>query len=326
MGEMINYKRLSKKMSVYVLICTVGLSSVLMSGCNNKGKKTSKQDEMQTESVQNESVKLENKDDIKESDTQTAAVHSEPPVIYGISDKTYYVGSKVSYMSDVYATDDQGQEIDVEVDKSQVDASQAGSYTVYYRAVDSEGNETVEEVTYTFINEETKAESKQEGYDSLDEVVAAVLSDITDSSMSKGEKAKAIFKYAHGKIGYAGNSYTKSSDWQDEAYAALCDIEKSGYVGGDCFTYASVDRALLEGIGAQCIWVDNQGARSGDHSWVLCNLGTGWYHFDSTRMYDGFECFMLTDDQIQAYINKGNSIYNRDTSAYPETPSEEFSY
>ena len=53
---------------------------------------------------------------------------------------------------------------------------------------------------------------------------------------------------------------------------------------------------------------------------------SGWYHFDSTRMYDKFECFMLTDAQIQAYIDRGNSIYNRDMSAYPATPSENFSY
>ena len=35
---------------------------------------------------------------------------------------------------------------------------------------------------------------------------------------------------------------------------------------------------------------------------------------------------MLTDAQIQAYIDRGNSIYNRDMSAYPATPSENFSY
>ena len=46
-------------------------------------------------------------------------------------------------------------------------------------------------------------------------------------------------------------------------------IKKNGYVAGDCFTYASVDRALLGGIGAECIWVDNQGARYGEHSWIL---------------------------------------------------------
>lgn len=143
--------------------------------------------------------------------------------------------------------------------------------------------------------------------------------------MSMGEKARAVFNYAHGKIGYSYNNYG-GYDWQSEAYYALKDIEKSGYIGGDCFTYCSVDLALMQGIGADCIWVDNMGASTGEHSWLLCNVGSGWYHFDATRMYDKFECFMLTDAQIQAYIDRGNSIYNRDMSAYPATPSENFSY
>ena len=307
MGEMINYRYFARKALVYGLAGVTVLSSVAITGCNNRGKVAAGSSQTA-------------------ADNQTAGAHNEPPVIHGISDKTYYIGSKISYMTDVYATDYSGNEIDVEVDKSQVDTSQPGSYTVYYTAVDSVGNETVEEVTFTIVEEETQAADNSNGYSTLDSVVAAVLDDITDSSMSKGQKARAIYKYAHAKIGYAGNSYTDSSEWQDEAFAALKELKKNGYVAGDCFTYASVDRALLEGMGAECIWVDNQGARSGDHSWLLCNLGTGWYHFDSTRMYDGFECFMLTDSQVQDYINRGNSIYRRDLSKYPATPSQQFSY
>lgn len=59
---------------------------------------------------------------------------------------------------------------------------------------------------------------------------------ITDDSMSMGEKARAVFNYAHGKIGYSYNNYG-GYYWQSEAYYALKDIEKSGYIGGDCFTY-----------------------------------------------------------------------------------------
>ncbi len=309
---MINYRYFARKVLVYGLLSATILSSVAVTGCNKKSKVAAGNGQTV------EGGQPANND-------QPAGSHNEPPVIHGVSDKTYYIGSKVSYMTDVYATDYSGQEIDVEVDKSQVDTSQPGSYIVYYKAVDTEGNETVEEATYTFIEEETQAASSN-GYSTLDEVAAAVLNDITDSSMSKGQKARAIYKYAHSKIGYAGNSYTDSSEWQDEAFAALKELKKNGYVAGDCFTYASVDRALLEKMGAECIWVDNQGARSGDHSWLLCNLGTGWYHFDSTRMYDGFECFMLTDSQVQDYINRGNSIYRRDLSKYPATPSQQFSY
>ena len=94
----------------------------------------------------------------------------------------------------------------------------------------------------------------------------------------------------------------------------------------DCFTYTSVDKALLEALGVKTMWLENENSPTGDHAWLLVDAGTGWYHFDSTRMYDGFECFMLTDSQVQDYINRGNSIYRRDMSAYPATPSEEFSY
>lgn len=322
---MIKQRYFAGRVLVYGLISVTVMLSAAMTGCNNKNNisEGSIKTEGSTKTEGNNQSEEFSETDVND---QPSDIHVEPPVIHGISDKTYYIGSKVSYMTDVYATDFSGQEIDVEVDKSQVNTSQPGSYIVYYKAVDSDGNETIEEVTFTFIEEETQEVKVNSSYSTLDEVVAAVLQDITDSSMSKGQKARAIYKYAHAKIGYTGNSYTKSSEWQDEAFEALKEIKKNGYVAGDCFTYASVDRALLDGIGAECIWVDNQGARSGDHSWLLCNIGTGWYHFDSTRMYDGFECFMLTDSQVQDYINRGNSIYRRDMSAYPATPSEEFSY
>lgn len=132
------------------------------------------------------------------------------------------------------AVQDTQQEIDVEVDKSQVDNSVPGDYIVYYKAVDSEGNETTREAVYSFKEEETQETQQEAG--SLEQIVAIVLSEITDDSMSMGEKARAVFNYAHGKIGYSYNNYG-GYYWQSEAYYALKDIEKSGYIGGDCFTY-----------------------------------------------------------------------------------------
>ena len=264
---MIKHRYFAGRVLVYGLISVTVMLSAAVTGCNNKNNIS--EESIKTEAVQPEENNQSEEGSESDVNDLPSDIHVEPPVIHGISDKTYYIGSKVSYMTDVYATDFSGQEIDVEVDKSQVNTSQPGSYIVYYKAVDSDGNETVEEVTFTFIEEETQEVKSSSSYSTLDEVVAAVLQDITDSSMSKGQKARAIYKYAHSKIGYTGNSYTKSSEWQDEAFEALKVIKKNGYVAGDCFTYASVDRALLDGIGAECIWVDNQGARSGDHSWIF---------------------------------------------------------
>ena len=319
---MIKHRYFAGRVLVYGLISVAVMLSAAVTGCNNKNNIS--EGSIKTEAVQSEGNNQSEEGSESDVNDQPSDIHVEPPVIHGISDKTYYIGSKVSYMTDVYATDFSGQEIDVEVDKSQVNTSQPGSYIVYYKAVDSDGNETIEEVTFTFIEEETQEVKVNSSYSTLDEVVAAVLQDITDNSMSKGQKARAIYKYAHTKIGYAGNSYTQSSEWQDEAFEALKVIKKNGYVSGDCFTYASVDRALLEGIGAECIWVDNQGARSGDHSWVLCNLGTGWYHFDATQISNGFTCFMLTDKQVRDFTQIKPNFYDFAADRYPATPQTEF--
>ena len=217
---MIKQRYFAGRVLVYGLISVTVMLSAAMTGCNNKNNisEGSIKTEGSTKTEGNNQSEEFSETDVND---QPSDIHVEPPVIHGISDKTYYIGTKVSYMTDVYATDFSGQEIDVEVDKSQVNTSQPGSYIVYYKAVDSDGNETIEEVTFTFIEEETQEVKVNSSYSTLDEVVAAVLQDITDSSMSKGQKARAIYKYAHAKIGYTGNSYTKSSEWQDEAFEAL---------------------------------------------------------------------------------------------------------
>ena len=259
--------------------------------------------------------------------------HQYKPIIYGAENKTFYVNDTVSYMSGVYAKDDTDQEIDVEVDKSEVDTTKPGEYTVHYKAVDSDGNEANVDVVFSFIEKveqtEPQIQSGQENQSvdsmNLEQILNKVLGEITNSSMSMGEKAKAIFSYTHGKIYYTTNPID-GNDYPNEALQAMKSIESQGYVWGDCFTYYAVARVLLEGIGAKCIRLDNKGALTGEHVWILCDLGTGYYHFDATRMRDGFETFMLTDDEIEAYLATGKSIYWRDKTLYPETPSVSFSY
>lgn len=190
---MIKYRYFVRRVLVYGLISVTVMLSAAVTGCNNKNNisEGSIKTEGSTKTEGNNQSEEFSETDVND---QPSDIDVEPPVIHGISDKTYYIGSKVSYMTDVYATDFSWQEIDVEVDKSQVNTSQPGSYIVYYKAVDSYGNETIEEVTFTFIEEETQEVKVNSSYSTLDEVVAAVLQDITDNSMSKGQKARAIYK------------------------------------------------------------------------------------------------------------------------------------
>ena len=167
---MIKQRYFAGRVLVYGLISVTVMLSAAMTGCNNKNNisEGSIKTEGSTKTEGNNQSEEFSETDVND---QPSDIHVEPPVIHGISDKTYYIGSKVSYMTDVYATDFSGQEIDVEVDKSQVNTSQPGSYIVYYKAVDSDGNETIEEVTFTFIEEETQEVKVNSSYSTLDEVV-----------------------------------------------------------------------------------------------------------------------------------------------------------
>lgn len=319
-------KKVIAEISIIAIIAVIAVivTVIVLVSRPKKGKTAANQNNItSSESVKNDTKSLSDNQTTQVATEKlteaTTAGNTKPPVISGVSDKTYNIGDKVSYMSGVSAKDERGTEIEVSVDNSEVNSNKAGTYKVYYTAEDKDGNVSKETAMYTFINPKTATN------DSLDAVVAQVLSEITNDSMSMGQKLRAIWNYAHTKIGYHGTPLD-GSDRENEAYQALTTIQKSGYVGGDCFTYCCVDKALLEGLGVSCIWVDNQGAATGDHSWLLCNVGTGWYHFDATRMLDKFECFMLTDKEIQDYLDTGKSIYKRDLSAYPKSASEIYTY
>lgn len=59
---------------------------------------------------------------------------------------------------------------------------------------------------------------------------------------------------------------------------------------------ADVYDALTSERRGDSVAINIYGEQEGNrHYWLLCNLGTGWYHFDATRIRGGFTCFMLTD-------------------------------
>ena len=121
---MIKHRYFAGRVLVYGLISVAVMLSAAVTGCNNKNNIS--EGSIKTEAVQPEGNNQSEEGSESDVNEQSSDIHVEPPVIHGISDKTYYIGSKVSYMTDVYATDFSGQEIDVEVDKSQVNTSQPG--------------------------------------------------------------------------------------------------------------------------------------------------------------------------------------------------------
>ena len=234
---------------------------------------------------------------------------TEPPVIQGASDREYYLGETIAYLEGVSAVDALDGACEVYVDNSEIDTENEGRYGVTYRADDISGNRAELKVFFT-IKKMTATEER------LNAKADEVLSQITDASMSLSRKAYAVYNYAYSNIQYTGTS--DKSDWQAEAYRGLNDLN------GDCFTYFSVCKILLNRLGIETMDITREGGNA-EHYWLLVNLGTGWYHFDATRRRTYFDGFMARDEDVRAYtIQVGDNYYTFDSAKYPATPAEKF--
>ncbi len=232
-----------------------------------------------------------------------------PPQIQGAADKEYFLGENISYMDGVTAEDAVDGACEVSVDNSGVDPEKEGTYPVLYTAKDLSGNEASLTVQYT-IRKMTATEEK------LNQKADEVLAEITNDSMTISRKAYEIYNYAYSTIAYTGTS--DKSDWENEAYRGLNEHN------GDCFTYMSVCKILLERCGIQTMIVQRIGGEA-EHYWLLVNTGTGWYHFDATRRSVYFDGFMARDEDVAAYTEQvGNHYYTFDTAKYPATPTEKY--
>lgn len=98
---MIKYRYFVGRVLVYGLISVTVMLSAAVTGCNNKNNisEGSIKTEGSTKTEGNNQSEEFSETDVND---QPSDIDVEPPVIHGISDKTYYIGSKVSYMTDVY--------------------------------------------------------------------------------------------------------------------------------------------------------------------------------------------------------------------------------
>jgi len=234
---------------------------------------------------------------------------TQPPVIQNASDREYYIGDTIFYLEGVTAVDAVDGSCDVQVDNSKVDTEKEGQYEVLYYAKDISGNRG--ELTVLFTIKKMSAIEER-----LNSKTDEILAEITDSSMSLSRKAYAVYTYAYSRIQYTGTS--DKSDWQAEAYRGMNDLN------GDCFTYFSVCKALLNKLGIETKDIMREGGNA-EHYWLMVNLGTGWYHFDATRRSVYFDGFMARDEDVRAYTQQvGDNYYTYDTTKYPATPAEKF--
>ena len=235
------------------------------------------------------------------------------PTIQGVHDISLYLGSAASYRSGVIVTDDKDPSPTLEVDSSQVDLSNPGTYPLVYTARDMTGNETRKEVTVTVAK-------KPETYVDPETVNAKadeLLKKIVTEDMAPEAKVKAIYSYVRSHYTYSGHS--DKTDWVQGAYVMM----ESGQ--GDCFNYYAVTKLLLDRCGIPNIDVRKvrNFPEDSDHYWSLVSVDGGktYYHLDTTpRVGDGDDFCLVTDKFLDDYSAKNKNCHNRDKSLYPATP------
>ncbi len=238
---------------------------------------------------------------------------TQPPVIEGAQDISFFLGDAILYRKGITVTDDSGEIPMLQIDTSQVNLTVAGSYPVVYRATDSSGNTTSVEITLQLLEQPSVEEV------TVKELAEELLADLVTPEMSDYDKAYTLWNWCRRNIRYAYTAGDRTSIWTG-AYEGL----HNRY--GDCYAYYATYTILLESCGIQTLCVERVGGSS-NHWWNLVNVGDGWYHCDASPRSNGdsYKCFMQTDAQVQAYTEwnkRKDHYYTFNETLYPERATE----
>ena len=245
--------------------------------------------------------------------TVTVTDDNVAPSIQGVHNISIYLGSAVSYRSGVVVSDDRDPEPKLDIDSSQVDLSNVGTYPLIYTARDMTGNVTRLEVTVSVAEKpNTYVEA-----DVINAKADELLKKIVTEDMTPTAKVKAIYAYVRSHYTYSGHS--DKTDWLQGAYVMMTEGQ------GDCFNYYAITKLMLDRCNIPNI--DVRKVRNypddSDHYWSLVSVdgGNTYYHLDTTpRVGDGDDFCLVTDAFLDAYSAANKGSHNRDKSLYPATP------
>lgn len=243
------------------------------------------------------------------------AYDATAPIIDGARNIEAFLGDSIAYRQGVTVSDNEDPAPTLEIDSSGVNMDAEGVYEATYTATDATGNTAVRTVTVTirqkpanFVEEDQVYQLAQSQYDAL-----------ISPGMSGMQKAYAIYHWVHDYIYYVDNS--DKTYWTIGAYQAFTTLQ------GDCFTYYSAAKALLNMAGIENIDVVKSDTSHSRHYWLLINLGSGWYHFDACpRQGGGDDFFMLTDAELEAYSSTHDGSHVFDPTLYPSRATQSVQY
>ena len=197
--------------------------------------------------------------------TVTVTDDNTAPTIQGVHSISLYLGSAVSYRSGVVVTDDKDPSPKLDIDSSQVDLSNPGTYPLIYTARDMTGNETRLEVTVTVAEKPTTYIEEEVINAKADELLKKIVTE----DMTPEAKVKAIYAYVRSHYTYSGHS--DKTDWLQGAYVMMDSGE------GDCFNYYAITKLLLDRCGIPNIDVRKvrNFPEDSDHYWSLVSVDGG---------------------------------------------------
>lgn len=245
----------------------------------------------------------------------TLVIDREAPVITGVADKIVYLGESVSYLNGVTVTDDMDPEPTVEVDRSNVDLSTIGEYTVTYTATDASGNTAVASCKLQVLEKKDYYVPHETIYQEVD----AILAEIIEDDMTLQEQVWAVYVWIRTNSSYVNHS--DKEDWMQAAHLMMTEHK------GDCFNYYAICKLMLDRLGIPNIDVRKVKNYEGDsdHYWSLVSLdgGNTWYHVDTTPRTNPASFCLVTDKFMDDYSAANGKCFNRDKSLYPATPEED---
>lgn len=238
------------------------------------------------------------------------------PVITGAKNREIFIGDSISYKEGVTVTDDYTNNPILTVDNSAVKPQTPGIYPVIYTAKDASGNETSVTVYFTLRERPNNYVEPEVAYG----YARTVLNRIVTEDMSKAEVAAAIYNWVKREIRWDDHS-NKENGWPA---GAVYGFEQRK---GDCFTYYSVAKALLDVAGIpnlDVVKVITAETSQSSHYWNLIDIGDGWYHMDCTPRANNYtdSFFLYTDEEMLAYSRQHSNCFNFDPEAYPPRATE----
>ena len=233
-------------------------------------------------------------------------------------DHSVYLEDSIPYKSYVTYSDDKtpADKLALQVDRSNVDITKAGTYDVIYTVTDEAGNTASVTIQLTIKAKPTGYVEPEVAYGYAKQVLAQ----ITNDNMSKAEVAAAIYNYVKLNIGYSGSS-DKNRGW---AAGAVDGFTKHA---GDCYTYYATAKALYDVAGipnVDVVKVKTPQTSQSAHYWSLIDIGDGWYHVDCTPRANNYteSFFLYTDEEMLAYSRNNKNCFNFDLDAYPARETE----